>query len=210
MRDNFYERYPALLPQETNINLVINEIVECHSNSGKVMLCGNGGSAADCDHWAAELLKNFLIKREMLTNEIELPEWACHPGVKAIPLPSLTAACTAISNDMGSGSVFSQLVNVLANAADVLICLSTSGTSENIVSAAITGKFKAGISTILMTGDRPLPDDDDPFGYFDIIIKAPSKITHEIQEYHLAIYHYISAMVEDKIWGNNSNKGDIG
>ena len=196
--DNLTERYPELAPLKEKIGAAVDMIIESYKNGGKVLLCGNGGSAADSEHISGELLKGFMELRrpegdELLALTEALGEDAVklQRGVAAVPLTSLSASLSAFANDVDPELVFAQLTYALGKRGDVLICLSTSGNSKNVVKAARVARA-LGIKTIGMSGESG--------GAFlsicDITVNAPSSETYKVQEYHLPIYHAICAEVE--------------
>lgn len=142
----------------------------------KILLCGNGGSAADCQHIAAELVGRFEVERDALA---------------AIALTTDTSALTAIGNDYGYEQVFSRQVAGLGQEGDVLIGFSTSGGSKNVV-AAFEIAAKKGVKCIAMTGAKrgPLAD------MSDVWVACPSTRTANIQEGHITIGHLICALIE--------------
>ena len=196
--DNLTERYPELAPLKEKIGAAIDMIIESYKNGGKVLLCGNGGSAADSEHISGELLKGFMELRRpegdelaALTEALGEDAVKLQRGVAAVPLTSLSASLSAFANDVDPELVFAQLTYALGKKGDVLICLSTSGNSKNVVKAAKVAKA-LGIKTIGMSGESG--------GAFlsicDITVNAPSCETYKVQEYHLPIYHAICAEVE--------------
>jgi D-sedoheptulose 7-phosphate isomerase len=152
-------------------------VVECSKNGKKVLLFGNGGSAADAQHIAAEFTGRFVKERRSLP---------------AIALTTDTSALTAISNDYGYDRVFERQVEGFATPGDVLIGLSTSGNSPNVVKALIAGKV-AGCKTIGLSGR----DGGAMNNCCDINIVIPSTITANIQEMHILIGHIICGAVDD-------------
>ena len=197
------ERYGALLPIKEDIEAAVRKIIESYKNGGKVLLCGNGGSASDSDHVAGELLKGFLSKRtpcgEELSNlEAELGEDAVklQRGIPAIPLPQLSGVLSAFANDVDPSLVYAQLVYALGKKEDVLIAFSTSGNSANVFKAAKCAKAQ-GVFVISMTG----ASGGKLLGCSDICLRAPETETFKIQEYHLPIYHAICAEVEHALFG---------
>ena len=196
--DDLTERYPELAPLKEKIGAAIDMIIESYKNGGKVLLCGNGGSAADSEHISGELLKGFMELRRpegdelaALTEALGEDAVKLQRGVAAVPLTSLSASLSAFANDVDPELVFAQLTYALGKKGDVLICLSTSGNSKNVVKAAKVAKA-LGIKTIGMSGESG--------GAFlsicDITVNAPSRETYKVQEYHLPIYHAICAEVE--------------
>ena len=197
------ERYNALDSIKADIELAVEKSIESYKNGGKVLLCGNGGSASDSDHVAGELLKGFLMKREPVGKELdalrdELFDDAIklQRGIPAIPLPQLSGVLSAFANDVDPSLVFAQLVFALGNNKDILIAFSTSGNSANIVKAAKCAKAK-GIFVISLTGEKG----GKLLEVSDICLRAPECETFKVQEYHLPIYHAICAEVEYELFG---------
>jgi D-sedoheptulose 7-phosphate isomerase len=144
----------------------------------KLLLCGNGGSAADAQHWAGELVSRFHYDR---------------PGLAAIALTTDTSILTAIGNDYGYEHLFARQVEALGQVGDVLFALSTSGRSPNILAALHAARARA-ITTVGFTGNGPGTAAMAPL--CDILIQVPSALTPRIQEGHEALGHAICAMVE--------------
>ena len=202
--DQLIERMPELGAMKAAIEEATGAILRMYADGGKVMLCGNGGSAADGEHIAGELLKGFLLKRTPLAEEIEAmgaelgseaEATSLQRGVAAVPLSSLSGVFTAFCNDVDPSLVYAQLVYAMGMPQDVLICLSTSGNSKNVVKAAQVAKAN-GITTVALTGGTggKLAE------ICDIAIIAPSSETYRVQEYHLPIYHAICAQVEHDLF----------
>lgn len=143
----------------------------------KIMFCGNGGSAADAQHWAAEIVGRFQKERR---------------GMPAIALTVDTSVLTAIANDYGYERVFARQVEALGNAGDVLVALSTSGSSPNVL-AAVEEARKSGIKTIGMTaqGGGKMAE------ICDVCLAIPDKVTARAQEMHSLIGHILCEIVED-------------
>ncbi|MBQ8465497.1 MAG: D-sedoheptulose 7-phosphate isomerase [Alphaproteobacteria bacterium] len=160
---------------------VVDIIIQCYRNDNKVLIAGNGGSAADAQHFAGELVSKFYFDR---------------PGLAAFSLSTDTSVLTAIGNDYGYDHSFERQIQANGKKGDVFIGISTSGNSKNIVLASQKAKEK-GLSVISMVGEKACLLDD----IADIVIKVPSSVTPTVQESHLMIYHMICAMVEDKIFG---------
>ncbi|MCG5236660.1 SIS domain-containing protein [Xanthobacter oligotrophicus] len=163
----------ALAPQ---IEAAADMWVEALSAGNKVIFCGNGGSAADAQHLAAELMGRFLIDRNPLA---------------ALSLTVDTSALTAIGNDYGFDKVFSRQLRGLAKAGDVLFGMSTSGNSGNVVDAFLTAR-ELGVKTIGLTGQSG----GRMAALSDLLIAAPHDKTNHIQEAHIAIGHLICALTE--------------
>ena len=167
-------------------------IEDMHLSGGKLLLCGNGGSAADCEHISGELLKGFLLPRPQHISGFE----KLQGGIAAIPLPSLSALISAFSIDVAPELVYAQLTNVLAAENDVLFCISTSGNSKNVVLAAHLAKIK-NIKTIALTGR----DGGELKQLCTACICVPETETFKVQELHLPVYHAICAQCEEDIFG---------
>ncbi len=154
-------------------------------NGGKLLLCGNGGSAADCQHLATEFVS-------CLSKEFQ------RPGLPAVALTTDTSLLTAYANDCGFDGVFARQIEALGRATDALIAISTSGRSRNVLQAVEAARM-VGLRTIALTGDSgPLAE------MVDIAIRVPSASTNHIQESHLAIEHVLCAMVEREMFGGMS------
>lgn len=194
------DRYPKLITVERDIENAVDILTNAYIKQGKLMLCGNGGSAADCQHIAGELLKRFKIKRGMneeIRNNLrkygvseEYLSSICN-GFPTISLVESVGFITAFMNDENIEYVYAQEINVVGNAGDVLIAISTSGDSINVVNAAIMAKAK-NIKVIALTGESGGRLRE----YCDILINVPEIETARIQEYHLPIYHVICEAVE--------------
>ena len=162
------------------IEKITDTIVAVFKNNGTVLLCGNGGSAADAQHLAAEFSGRFYKDREPLNAE------ALHVN---------TSYLTAVANDYSFNEVYSRLVKAKGKSGDVLIALSTSGNSENIVEAAKTAKAKE-MTVVAFTGK----DGGKLKEYADFLINIPSTDTPRIQECHILIGHIICQLVEEKFF----------
>ena len=171
------ENLVALETQENNILKVAEIIKTALLAQNKVLLCGNGGSASDSNHIAAEFISKFQKERKSLS---------------AISLSANNSIITAIANDYSFEDIFSRQIEGLGNKNDVLIAISTSGKSKNIISALKQAK-KQGLKTIFLTGENKTDLD------VDVEINATSKITCEIQEMHIAISHIICEIVENSL-----------
>jgi phosphoheptose isomerase len=159
-------------------------IAETFRSGGKVLLCGNGGSAADCQHMAAEFVNR-------LTKDVE------RPGLPAIALTTDTSFLTAFANDCGFEGIFERQVQALGKPGDVLIGITTSGTSTNVIRAVEAARV-ANMQTIVLTGNSgPL------VAMANISISVPSANTQHIQEAHLAIEHILCDLVECHLFGKD-------
>lgn len=202
--DALSDRYPKLLPIIPEVKMAVSKIVNAYKKGGKILLCGNGGSAADCEHISGEFLKGFLMKRtpkgeELAALSSTLGDDAklLQGGVPAIPLTSLTASLSAFANDVSPELVYAQLVYALGRAGDVLVAISTSGNSKNAVLAAKCARA-LGIDVIALVGEGG----GELAKIADTVIRAPECETFKIQEYHLPIYHAICSDVEAIIFEN--------
>lgn len=198
--DELFERYPALEICRKDIFKSFEIMAECFENGGKLLCCGNGGSAADCDHFAGELLKGFLKKRPLSDSEKEkfgdgFISGNLQKGLPVISLCAHSALMTAFSNDAVPSLVFAQQVYAYAKGGDVLLCLSTSGNSENIVYAAETA-LAADMKVISITGEK----ESALSRFSDICIRLPETETFKVQELTLPVYHCLAAMIEDKFF----------
>jgi len=174
----------AILHDESILEAVdasSHAIVQSFQANGKVLFCGNGGSAADAQHLAAELSGRYYLDR---------------PALFAEALHVNSSYMTAVANDFSFDDVYSRFISAIGKQGDVLVAMSTSGKSKNIINAAQTAKGNQ-MTVIGMTGKEPSPLDE----YCDILIKIPSTDTPRIQEAHLIIGHTICEVVEATIFG---------
>ncbi len=148
---------------------------------GKMLICGNGGSAADAQHLATEFVSTLTLDN-------------LRPSIAALALTTDTSLLTAVANDFGFSEIFSRQVESLGRAGDVLIAISTSGGSANVVRAAEQARTQ-GLSVIALTG----ADGGKLAGLSDVAIRAPSSVTAHIQECHLAFEHLIAHLVEERL-----------
>lgn len=200
------ERYPTLAGIKSEIETAYEQLISCFEAGNRVYLCGNGGSAADCEHMAGELLKCFKIPRpmpddfkaklsaygedgEVLANNLE-------GGLPVVSLTGHVAFSTAFQNDNTPALVFAQQVNAYGREGDVLVVFSTSGNSKNCIYATICAKAK-GMKVITLTGGTggklaPMSN---------VAIVVPAKETYQVQELHLPVYHCLCAMLEEQVFG---------
>ena len=189
------ERYPALIPVSKDVQAAFEIIKNSYEQGGKLLACGNGGSAADADHIVGELMKGFFKLRPIPAKEQEaVGEMGKYlqGALPAIALTGHSALSTAFLNDVHPGLVFAQQVYGYGQAGDVLIALTISGNSVNVLHAADVAKAK-GVKVIGLTGR----DGGKLKDKCDCCIIVPSNITADIQEYHLPIYHTLCAMLEE-------------
>jgi D-sedoheptulose 7-phosphate isomerase len=194
------QRRPELAGARSAIVQAYEVLWKCFHTGGKVLLCGNGGSAADADHWAGELLKGFCKDRPLSAKERGKLRPAIakklQGALPAIPLTSFPAASTAFGNDVDPDLAYAQLTSALGRRGDVLIGLSTSGNAVNVCAAAEVARAKE-MQVIALTGATG----GKLKGLSDVCICAPSKETFRAQEYHLPIYHCLSLMLEEDFFG---------
>lgn len=208
--ENYIQRFCEERPELEYLKQPLTQAIELMVTAAKaekqVLTCGNGGSAADSEHIAGELLKSFNLKRKApITLQDKLTKEfgedgatiadGIQMGIKCIPLTSFCAFNTAFLNDCNEKLLFAQLVNVLGDKDDILIAISTSGNSKNVCYAAQMAKVK-GVKVIALTGDTGGKLKD----LADILINVPSKIVYKIQEYHLPIYHLLCLCVESELF----------
>lgn len=199
------ERYPALEVCREDMDAAVAAIVKCYAEGGKLLTCGNGGSAADAEHIVGELMKGFLKKRPLdgemqgaLRKDCPDAEYLIknlQGTLPAISLVDQVAINTAFANDQAPDLCMAQQVLGLGNKGDVLIAISTSGNSANVVYACEIAKAK-GVVSIALTGEMGGKLKD----FADICIRVPSKETYKIQEYHLPVYHMLCIAAEEEFF----------
>jgi D-sedoheptulose 7-phosphate isomerase len=165
--------------------LAAKTIADCLTNGGVIYLCGNGGSAAEAQHFAAEFVGRFLMER---------------PGLPAAALTTDTSKLTAIGNDYGFDQVFARQIKALGKPGDVLWGLSTSGVSPNVIAAIKTAKDSS-LKTIFFCGPQ-----DPPVDGSTVILKTPGATTPRIQELHLFLGHTVCQLVDGLLFENRGTK----
>lgn len=201
-----FEHYPQLEACRENIAKAYELLLECGKGGGLVMTCGNGGSAADATHIVGELMKGFKLHRpldeaerkEVIDSSPADGEYLAdrlQKGIRAVSLDDQTAIGTAVANDNGADMIFAQQVYGYARKGDVLIGLSTSGNSGNVVRACQVARA-LGAKVIAMTGSGG----GKMKALADAFIGVPATETYRIQEYHLPVYHALCAMVESELF----------
>jgi D-sedoheptulose 7-phosphate isomerase len=206
--------YPILESVSKNILNSHYMLKECIINGGKILTCGNGGSAADAEHIVGELMKGFRLKRELTMRQVEkiaklYPEEAdflaqnLQQAIPAISLVSSVSLSTAFANDVNTDFVFAQQIYGIGNSGDVLIAISTSGSSANVINAAKIARIKS-VKVIGLTGIKGGKLER----YCTVIIKAPGSGVAEIQELHLPIYHCICSMLEKSLFYSENEESD--
>ncbi len=204
--DSLLSNYPQLTGCKDDIWTAYELMKNCYRQGGLMMTCGNGGSAADAEHIVGELMKGFKHKRPVTSEQRAALEAAfpdegsvmagnLQQGIPAISLVSQMALSTAFANDVAADMVFAQQVFVYGSPGDVLLVLSTSGNSKNVVNACKVAKT-FGIKTVGMTGENGGKLRE----ICDVTIRMPANDTHRIQEYHLPVYHALCAMIEMEVF----------
>ena len=187
-----YDRYPQLLGIRQDIDAAVQAIIDTYRAGGKLLLCGNGGSCADCDHIVGELMKGFLSMRKVEDPRIpEALRGQLQGSLPAISLPAQSAVLSAFCNDVEPAMMYAQLVYGYGKPQDLFIGLSTSGNSKNVVNAARVAKA-LGLRTLAMTGAA----ESALSGLCDITIRVPETETFKVQELHLPVYHHLCAETE--------------
>jgi len=205
--EELIRRYPQLDVCKKDVEKAYLLLQKTYDKNGKLLIAGNGGSAADSEHIAGELMKRFKITRpinkeladklmkidpergERLVKNLEMP-------LRAVPLTSHIAITTAYMNDADATGVFAQQMLGFGNEGDVFLAISTSGNSENIISACVVAKAM-GIKIIGLTGEK----ESKLSKYADICIRVPETETYKIQELHLPVYHALCLMLESNYFG---------
>jgi D-sedoheptulose 7-phosphate isomerase len=201
------ERYPALQPCEKELQAAFDLLMAAYQSGNKLLVCGNGGSAADSEHMVAELMKGFLKRRPISAGhaaELEQAGGAAGKEIArrlqgtlaAVSLPAQVSLITAIANDLDYDMIFAQQVYGLGRPGDVFLGISTSGKSKNVSNAVIVAKA-FGLKSIALTGRSG----GDLAPLVDVAIKVPSDNVAEIQELHLPVYHWLSTELEETFFG---------
>lgn len=202
------KRYPLLESIQQDILDAYLIMEECYINGGKILIAGNGGSAADSEHFAGELMKKFKMPRPVSKEfAIKLQEIDSVRGKElanklecslvVIPLVAHEALTTAYINDVDGQGVFAQQLFGFGKKGDVFLGISTSGNSRNVMNATVVARA-LGIKVVGLTGEKG----GEIATVADVCVKVPETETYMIQEYHLPIYHCWCLMLEDKFFGN--------
>ncbi len=200
--EELFRRRASLEECRADIRSAYLLLRDCFAEGGKVLLCGNGGSAADCDHIVGELMKGFRLKRRLgadLRSKLQAEEDGVglalaerlQGALPAIALSAHAALLSAFANDVDPSLVFAQQVVGYGRKGDLLIGISTSGNAVNVLAAVATAKA-LGLATLALTGRSG----GRLSGACDVAIRAPESDTSLVQELHLPIYHTLCAMVE--------------
>ena len=215
--ENLINRKPHLKLQEQNIKFACDTLIACYKNGNKVLICGNGGSSADSAHIVGELMKGFKKQRRIddsLKNEInkvlidlsnktnidvdkKLNDFVStiEVGLPTIDLTSFSALNTAIANDTNPEYMFANSVNGLGKEGDILIAISTSGNSKNVVDASIMAKAK-NIKVLALVGSSG----GVLKNLADIMIASPETECYLVQEDHISIYHTLCLQIEETLF----------
>jgi D-sedoheptulose 7-phosphate isomerase len=199
---SLFERYPTLRSCERELRAAFDLLAAVYRGGNKLLVCGNGGSAADSEHIVAELMKSFLKPRPISAADTAKLEGAAGAAGKeiasrlqgtlpAISLPSQMSLLTATANDGDYDLTFAQQVYGLGRAGDAVLAISTSGKSKNVCNAVIVAKA-FGLKSIALTGKSG----GDLAPLADVAINVPSDNVAEIQELHLPVYHWLSTELE--------------
>lgn len=207
--DTLMARYPKLLPVREQISDAYSVMERAYASGHKLLIAGNGGSAADAEHMAGELMKKFKLPRpisrafadrlveaggergQRLAQILESP-------LTAVPLVAHEALFTAYLNDVDGSGVFAQQLLGFGRAGDALLCISTSGNSENVLNAAVVARA-VGISVISLTGIGG----GKLASFADVCVRVPETETYMVQELHLPVYHCWCLMLEEQFFGNS-------
>ena len=206
MLDELIKRYPILERVREDIEAVYGILERCYENGGKLLIAGNGGSAADAEHIVGELMKGF-VKRRPVTEEMKEALEKADPvrgkelseklqgGLPAIALVDHAALSTAFANDVDGMLSYAQQVNGYGKPGDVFLGISTSGNAENVMYAAVTAIAK-GMQVVGLTGK----DGGKLAGIADAAVIVPEMETYKIQELHLPVYHALCLMLEHRFY----------
>ena len=208
--EELIERYPALAVCREDLRAAVLAICESYAGGHKLLVCGNGGSAADSEHIVGELMKGFLLPRKLGAQERQAFERACPASaaylmenlqgtLPAISLVNSVGLGTAFANDQAPDLVFAQQVLGLGGAGDVLIAISTSGSSQNVLYALDVARAK-GLRTIALTGEKGGRMAAEHLA--ETVIRVPATETFKIQEYHLPVYHMLCIAAEHEFFGD--------
>lgn len=206
LADEFFARRDDLNFMREQINTAVQVLTQAFKNGNKLLLCGNGGSCADCEHIAGELLKGFLLKRPVCPELADAMEHnygetgkqiasKLQQGLPAISLGTHSGAISAFANDVDAELVYAQQVLAYGCKGDLLLGISTSGNANNVAAAVMTAKT-LGMYTIGLTGK----DGGKLAELSDLALTMPQMETYRIQEDHLAVYHLLCAMIEHELF----------
>ena len=200
------QRYPVLEDIKADVFNAYKIIEDCYANKNKLLIAGNGGSAADAEHIAGELMKGFKLPRKVnvaLARALKNADPVLGPvlaenlqgALPTIALDGHPALTTAYMNDCEPLLCFAQQVNGYGKSGDVLLAISTSGNSKNVLYAAATAHAK-GMKVVGLTGEKP----SKLSACAEVCIKVPQSETYMIQELHLPVYHCLCLMLETRFF----------
>lgn len=204
-RDELIKNYPVLGDRADHFTKAAEIMINAFKNGGKLLVCGNGGSSADADHIAGELMKGFMLPRPLppeLGRRLESsdPVWGPRLAAKlqrafpAIALTQHTALSTAYANDEDPALVFAQQLAGYGRAGDVFLGISTSGCAENVCAAAAAARALE-LAVIGLTGEGG----GKLAAYCDVCIDVPERTVYRVQELHLPVYHCLCLAVEKEL-----------
>jgi len=202
--DQLFLSYPVLSACKNEFELAFDLLYRSWNRGGKVLVCGNGGSAADAEHIVGELMNKYIRKRPPTTAQQDAFIAAdqdigkalaenLQRGIPAISLVSQTALTTAVSNDIGPEYIFAQQVFGYGRAGDVFWGISTSGNSNNVITALVAAKA-LGMKTLGLTGQQG----GKMKMFCDVLVCAPADEPYKVQQLHLPLYHTLCAMLEQE------------
>lgn len=206
--DNLIQRYPSLQACRAAISRAYDMLVALYEADGKLLVCGNGGSAADAEHIVGEMMKKGFVRKAISPDYAEAlagadpelgPQLAANleGSLMAIALHGHSSLTTAYMNDRDPLMCFAQQVSGYGRPGDVLLAISTSGNSRNVLYAAVAAKAR-GMKVIGLTGADACKLDV----YADVCIKVPEIETYKVQELHLPVYHCLCLMLENHFFGS--------
>jgi D-sedoheptulose 7-phosphate isomerase len=206
LTERFFEDQRALFFMKKEILAAAALLTECYRNGGLVLICGNGGSSSDAEHIVGELMKGFILKRPLPSEDIAW--FKNHYGdtgrilaenlqgsLPAIALGAHTSLTSAVANDLSPECIYAQGVLGYGKKDSVFIGISTSGNAKNVIAAAMTARFKK-MKVIALTGKTG----GNLKSYSDICLAVPETETYLVQQHHLAIYHFLAARVESELF----------
>lgn len=209
--DLLLERYPILKGCEEDIMSAFVMLRDAYADGRKLLVCGNGGSASDCEHIVGELMKEFKVKRQVYKDQVDAmkkidPELGSilaehlQGALPAISLTGHSSLTTAFMNDSLPELIFAQQVNGYGKRGDIFMGISTSGNSRNVLFAAVAAKAK-GLKVIGLTGQKH----NRLAELSDVCIQVPEVETYKIQELHLPVYHCLCMMLEEFFFVTDRN-----
>jgi D-sedoheptulose 7-phosphate isomerase len=203
--DELFERHPEMERLRGELERAMEAVAACFAGGGRLLLCGNGGSSADCEHIAGELMKGFLLKRPLTEEERRALEAAgddgrlgrtLQRGLPCVVLTGLPALTSAFANDVDGTAALAQQAFAYAREGDALLAISTSGNAVNVCLAAVAVKARGG-RVIALTGEGG----GRLAGLADVALKVPARETFRVQELHLPLYHALCAALEERFFG---------